>query len=168
MSFVELKKSEYLSHLVYLVKCVIGVIICYLLYKAIPQYPFYWSLVSVALATSLDSSNTQAYDRIKANTLGCGVGICLYPIHVPELLIICVGISMTIGLAIFFEIITTVRSALAGFIIVILQVERTKHWYIALERVGCVVTGCLAALLITVIFNWLKPKNMALKKWIEK
>jgi uncharacterized membrane protein YccC len=168
MSFIQLKKSEYLSHVVYLVKCVIGVIICYILYKAIPQYPFYWSLVSVALATSLDSSNTQAYDRIKANIVGCGVGLCLYPIHVPELLLLCAGILMTVLLAIFFDVISTVRSALAGFIIVTLQVEQTRHWYIALERVVCVVIGCLVALLITIIFNWLKPKNMALKELVEK
>jgi len=168
MSIFQLNKSEYLSHVVYIIKCLLGVIICYVLYKAIPQYPFYWSLVSVALATSVDSNNNQAYDRIKANILGCTVGICLYPIQLPELLLICIGISITIFLGIGLKISSTIRSALAGLIIVTLQVEQTKHWYIALERVVCVVAGCVIALMITLVFNWLKPKNLALQKLIEK
>jgi len=163
MSIFQLKKSEYLSHLVYLAKCIIGVIICYILYKAVPQYPFYWSVISVALATSQDNSNTQAYDRIKANILGCAVGICLYPIQLPELLLLCIGIAVTILLGIFLQINSTIRSALAALIIITLQVEQTKHWYIALERVVCVVAGCLIALFITLLFNWVKPKGWNLK-----
>jgi len=164
MSIFQLNKSEYLSHVVYIVKCLLGVIICYVLYKAIPQYPFYWSLVSVALATSLDSTNNQAYDRIKANTLGCAVGIALYPIQLPELALICIGITVTIFLGIGFKISSTIRSALAALIIITLQVEQTKHWYIALERVICVVAGCLVALLITLIFNRVKPEKWFVKK----
>jgi len=58
----------------------------------------------------------------------------------------------------------TLRSALAALIIVTLQVEQTRHWYIALERVICVVTGCVVALLITVIANQLiTTKNQDLK-----
>jgi uncharacterized membrane protein YgaE (UPF0421/DUF939 family) len=118
----------------------------------------------VALATSLDSTNNQAYDRIKANTLGCTVGICLYPIQLPELALICIGITITIFLGIGLKISSTIRSALAGLIIVTLQVEQTKHWYIALERVICVVAGCVVALLITLIFNWVKPERWFVKK----
>jgi uncharacterized membrane protein YccC len=164
MSIFELNKSEYLSHVVYIVKCLLGVIICYVLYQAIPQYPFYWSLVSVALAISIDSTNNQAYDRIKANTLGCAVGIALYPIQLPELALICIGITVTIFLGIGFKISGTIRSALAALIIITLQVEQTKHWYIALQRVVCVVAGCLVALLITVVFNWLEPEKWFIKK----
>ena len=162
--FFELNKSAYLSHLVYVAKLIVGVIVCYILYKSFPQYPFYWSLVSVVLAISIDNNNNQAYDRIKANTLGCAVGICLYPLDLPELLIICIGVIIIIFLGIGFKIIGTLRSALSSLIIVTLQVEQTKHWYIALERVGCVVTGCVVALLITVIANQLiKTKNQDLK-----
>jgi len=111
-----------------------------------------------------DSTNNQAYDRIKANALGCGVGICLYPLQLPELAIICIGITITIFLGIGLKISSTIRSALAGLIIVTLQVEQTKHWYIALERVVCVVAGCVVALLITLAFNWLKPEKWFVKK----
>jgi len=77
--FFELNKSAYLSHMVYVVKLLSGVIICYILYKTFPQYPFYWSLVSVVLAVSIDNNNTQAYDRIKANT----IGLCRWDLPIP-------------------------------------------------------------------------------------
>jgi uncharacterized membrane protein YgaE (UPF0421/DUF939 family) len=162
-SFFELDKSVYVSHLVYLIKVILGVIICYVLYKEIPQYPFYWALVSVVLATSLDRSTDQAYDRIKANTLGCIVGASLYPVELPELLIICIGVVIIVFLAIGFKITSTLRSALAALIIITLQVEKTKHWYIALDRVVCVVAGCVVALLLTLLFNKIWPKNLDVK-----
>jgi len=165
-SFFELDKSVYLSHILYLIKVILGVIFCYILYKSIPEYPFYWSLVSVVIATSLDRSTDQAYDRIKANVLGCMVGASLYPIQLPELLIMCIGVIIIVFLAIGFKITSTLRSALAALIIILLQAETTKHWYIALERVVCVVTGCVVALLLTLFFNkfWPKAPKMKVKE----
>ncbi|WP_183573240.1 FUSC family protein [Mucilaginibacter sp. X5P1] len=162
-NFFELDKSVYLSHILYLIKVILGVIICYILYKSIPEYPFYWSLVSVVIATSLDRSTDQAYDRIKANILGCIVGASLYPIQLPELLVMCIGVTIIVFLAIGFKITSTLRSALAALIIILLQAETTKHWYIALERVVCVVTGCVVALLLTLFFNKIWPKAMHVK-----
>ncbi|ALL05937.1 hypothetical protein AQ505_10790 [Pedobacter sp. PACM 27299] len=155
MKRIEFNRSTYLTYLIYLLKCLIGVIICYLLYKYIPQYPFYWSLVSVVVALSPDNSNTLAYDRMKANLLGCTVGLCLYPIHISYLLILCLGVTLTIALGLAFRITQTLRSALAALVIVTIQEQLEKHWYIAVERVGCVVAGCLVALLVTMFFNML-------------
>jgi len=120
MGRIELSRTAYSTNFVYLIKCLIGVIICYLLYKYIPQYPFYWAIVSVVVALSPDDSNQQAYDRMKANVLGCT--------H-------------------------TLRSALAALVIVTIQEELEKHWYLALERVICVVAGCLVALMVTMLCN---------------
>jgi uncharacterized membrane protein YgaE (UPF0421/DUF939 family) len=145
--------SEFSSYIAYLIKCLIGVVICYALYYYIPQYPFYWAIVSFVLVLSPDKSNRLAYDRIKANTLGCAIGISLYPLKLPEILILCLGVALTIVVEIALGITTTLRTALASLVIIILQQEQTKHWYIALERVICVVAGCTVALLITILFN---------------
>lgn len=153
MQRIELNRSAYSTYLIYLIKCLIGVIICYLLYAYIPQYPFYWSLVSVVVALSPDNSNTLAYDRMKANLLGCAVGLCLYPIHISYLWILLIGVTLTIVIGIAFRITQTLRSALAALVIVTIQEQLEKHWYIALERVSCVVAGCLVALLVTMFFN---------------
>ncbi len=148
-------KPELTPQLVYISCCLIGVVICYVLYRQIPSYPFYWAIVSVVLALSPDNSTRQAFNRIKANVLGCAVGICLYPLHLPELLILCAGVLAIVVTGLVFKIADTLRSALAAFIIITVQVETGKHWYIALERVVCVVAGCLVALALTALFNYL-------------
>jgi uncharacterized membrane protein YgaE (UPF0421/DUF939 family) len=105
------------------------------------------------VALSPDDSNQQAYDRMKANVLGCAVGLCLYPLHMSNLLILCLGVVMTICMGIAFKVTHTLRSALAALVIVTIQEELEKHWYIALERVTCVVAGCLVALIVTMLCN---------------
>jgi len=120
MKVLQLNKSVFLSNLPYLAKCVIGVILCYILYKEIPRYPFYWALVSVVIAISPDNSNRLAYDRMKANVLGCGVGLCLYPVHIPNLVLLCLGITLTISVGIALRLTSTLRSAMAALIIVLI------------------------------------------------
>jgi len=149
------KIEWYVADYIYTLKCVLGVSICYLIYKIIPQYPFYWAIVSVVLAFSRDNSNEQAYSRIKANILGCAVGACLYPIHIPELLTLCLGVVFTIAISFSLKITQTTRTALAALIIVLIQVEQSKHWEVAIQRVVCVVTGCVIALLLTLFFNFI-------------
>jgi hypothetical protein len=48
----------------YLLKCLIGVLICYGFYVMIPSYPFVWAVVSVVIALSPDDSTKQELDRI--------------------------------------------------------------------------------------------------------
>jgi uncharacterized membrane protein YccC len=137
----------------YLLKCLSGVAICYFLYIKIPKYPFYWSIVSVAIALSPDNSNRLAYDRMKANLLGCAVGLCLYPLNLPGLAALCIGITLTLSIGFALKIPSTLRSALAALIIVTIHEEEQRQWYLPLERVTCVVAGCLVALLVTLVFN---------------
>jgi uncharacterized membrane protein YgaE (UPF0421/DUF939 family) len=158
MGRIELNKAAYSTNSVYLIKCLAGVTICYLLYRYIPQYPFYWAIVSVVIAMSPDNSNRQAYDRMKANVVGCAVGICLYPLHLPDLLTLCLGVALTIYIGIAFRITSPLKSALAALVIVTIQETQEKHWYIALERVTCVVVGCLVALLVTMLCNLIIQK----------
>lgn len=142
-----------ISTSLYLLKCIIGIIICYILYKEVPAYPFYWSMVSVVITISPDNSNKLAYDRIIANMLGCGVALCLYPIHVSSMIILCAGVAITIIAGTLLRITAVLRSALAALVIVIVTEESHREWLVALERVGCVVVGCTVALGLTLLFN---------------
>lgn len=153
------KKSEFPFNFIYIIKCLAGLLVCYIPYLLIPQYPFYWAIVSVVIVLSPDHSTTQAYNRIKANILGCAVGICLYPIQLPNLIILCIGVILTICIGLALNIKDALRSALAGFVIVTIQQERSKHWFVAVERVMCVVSGCVIALLITLLFNLILSKR---------
>lgn len=151
-----------LATLLYVLKCVSGIIICYILYKAFPQYPFYWAIVSVAITVSPDSSNKLAYDRIMANCLGCAVALCLYPIHTSSLLLLSIGVAVTIMIGTFFKLTNVLRSAIAALVIVIINEEEHRSYVIALERVGCVIAGCVVALALTLIFN--KVMQLHLKR----
>jgi len=142
-----------LSTILYIAKCILGVIICYFLYKQFPQYPFYWSLVSVAITISPDSSNKLAYDRIIANTLGCAVALLIYPIQAPSLLLLCLGVAITIAAGTLLKLTNVLRTAIAALVIIIITEGEHRNWQIALERVGCVITGCVVALAVTLLFN---------------
>ena len=150
-------------NLVYLLKCVIGVLICYVLYIEIPSYPFVWAVISVVIAISPDNSNKPAYDRITANLIGCAVGLALFPIAAPVWIELCLGVVLTIVIGSALKKVDALRSALAAVIIVLLNERQTSRWYIPLERVVCVVAGCVVALLVTVSFTlidqWLARKR---------
>lgn len=146
-------KQVTLSTILYVIKCVLGIIICYFLYKQFPDYPFYWSLVSVAITISPDSSNKLAYDRIIANTLGCAVALLIYPIHAASLLLLCLGVAITIVTGTLLKLTNVLRTAIAALVIIIITEGEHRNWQIALERVGCVITGCVVALAITLLFN---------------
>jgi uncharacterized membrane protein YgaE (UPF0421/DUF939 family) len=145
-------------NVVYIIKCLTGILICYSLYRYIPQYPFYWAMVSVSISLSMDNSTVQVYNFMKSNVLGCAVGITLYPLHLPVFLILSIGVILTICIGIALNITETIRSALVSLGIVIVREEQEKHWFIALERVTCIIAGCLVGLLVTVFFSFIMQR----------
>lgn len=159
MKKIEINTAAYTTNFIYLLKCICGVIICYILYTSFPAYPFYWALVSVVVSMAPDSSNKLAYDRMKANMIGCAAGICLYPLQLPSLVILCLGVTLTIIIGIALQMTNTLKTALAALVIINIEEQHEKHWYIALERVSCVVVGCLVALAVTLLFNRLQPEK---------
>jgi hypothetical protein len=62
----------------YILKSIIGTSVCYDLFIRFPNYPFYWSMMSVALVFTVENENELAYDRMKANILGSTIGLILY------------------------------------------------------------------------------------------
>jgi uncharacterized membrane protein YccC len=136
----------------YILKCMIGAVICYFLYIGIPQYPFYWAIISVVLAVAPDNSNQAAYDFIKSNLLGCAVGLGLYPIHLPGLAALCLGVGLTLVIGIGVKLTAPLRPALTALVIVTINEQRQGQW-VPVERVACVATGCVVALLVSLLVN---------------
>ena len=141
--------------LVYIAKCLIGLVITYVIYQKFPQHEFFWSVVSVLLAFSPDDKDARkvAFDRMKANILGSIIGMVIFLIHVPGLLLNCLGVLCTIVIATALNIQATTRSAMAAVIIVLLYEQQDASWHMALERMFCVIFGCLIALIITLFFD---------------
>jgi uncharacterized membrane protein YgaE (UPF0421/DUF939 family) len=151
---------------IYIVECITGLCICYTLYKYFPEHQFYWSIVSLVLVIAPDgkNSNRLAFDRMKANVLGSSIGLLLFLIHQPNLLLICIGVTLTIVIGIFLKLNAALRSSLSALVIVMIhEAQENSTWHIAVERMGCVMVGCIIGLLITIGFNFLnsviKTKN---------
>lgn len=153
LSFVKLMIMTTLTFQ-YILKCMIGVSVCYALYVNFPSFPFYWSMISVAIVFSVEHSNNLAYDRMKANILGSVAGFGLYFIPANNLVLILLGIIVVISLGTLFKLGNAIRTALAALIIVIVKQGIEKEWWVALSRVICVVVGCVVALIITLGFTY--------------
>jgi uncharacterized membrane protein YgaE (UPF0421/DUF939 family) len=153
MNSTQSGKPEFSSNFRYLIKCLISVIICYALYELMPQYPLQWAIITVVSVLSPDNNNILAYNMLKANMLGCSIGICLYPLHLTDVWKLCIGVIVTVSLGILLRLSSALRTALVALVIVTIYGEKTKHWYLALERVGCVMVGCLVAVMVTLLFN---------------
>lgn len=158
---IRLKKLLEIHFLVYITKCILGLIITYSIYITFPQHQFFWSVISVLLAFSPDDKDAKkvAYDRMKANILGSCVGMALFLIHLPNLFIMGMGVALTIIVATLLNIQSTTRSALAAVIIVLLYEQENASWHMALERMICVIVGCLIALLLTLLFDFVLFKD---------
>jgi uncharacterized membrane protein YgaE (UPF0421/DUF939 family) len=152
---------------IYILECIIGLCISYTLYKCFPEHQFYWSMVSTVLVIAPDGkgSNQLAFDRMKANILGSSIGLLLFLIHQPNLFLISIAVILTIVIGTFLKLNTALRSALSAVVIVMIhEEEQHSTWHIAMERMGCVIIGCILGLLITLAFNSLNNfKKKAMK-----
>jgi uncharacterized membrane protein YgaE (UPF0421/DUF939 family) len=151
MRYLRLSISS--QEILYIIKCVIGVLVCYSFYAAFPEYPFYWSIISAVLVFTPDNDQTLAFDRIKANVLGSSVGMFVYFMPIHGAVLFCFGVVFTIILGLILKLENTIRPALAAVIIVLVQENQHKDWVVALERVGCVLLGCFVSLCITLVFT---------------
>jgi hypothetical protein len=75
-------------------------------------------------------------------------------LHLSPLLALCIGVLLTISIGFAVKIPGALRSALAALIIVTINEQKQGRW-LPVERVVCVVAGCLAALLISLLFTLL-------------
>ena len=154
------------SIFIYMLKCIVGLSLCYILYVMFPQYLFYWSVISVILSLSPEegAGNKVAFDRIIANVVGSMVGFLLFLIYPPDLLLICIGIVLTIAISTFVKHETAPRSALTALVIVMLNEEKDPTLDLALERMLFVIAGSIVALFVTLVFSEIRKLYLKNKK----
>jgi uncharacterized membrane protein YgaE (UPF0421/DUF939 family) len=135
------------------------------LYRAFPQHQFFWSMISIMLVLAPDGGDSTklAFERMEANVVGSTIGMLLYLLHKPNLILLCVGVVVTIAVGTKLRLENAIRSALVSLIIVMVGEQQNNSWKIALERIGCVIAGCVIALLITFASNFLLPKQTQTK-----
>jgi len=140
----------------YLIKCLVGVTLGYILWASFPsdRGQFYWLLISVLLSITHDNNSKVAKDRMKGNMVGSITGLFAFLLHDPaNLLTICIGVALTIILCFRLHLIGVCRTALVGFIIVILYEDEHSSWMGAIYRMIGVVTGCVLGLAINYVFR---------------
>jgi uncharacterized membrane protein YccC len=155
-SFKEVTQGNTIMFYEYLAKCLVGVTVGTLLMQTFPRQSgqYYWLLISILLSITHDNNSKVAYDRMRGNVLGSLVGLCMYLLHSPpNLLTICLGVAVTILLCFNLDLVGVCRTALVGFIIVVIYEETHSSWTGAIYRMVGVVLGCLIGLAINYIFR---------------
>jgi uncharacterized membrane protein YgaE (UPF0421/DUF939 family) len=114
----------------------------------------------VILVTAPDPKDSVrlALDRMAANVIGSVIGIALFFINGPGLLMMAIGVVITILICSVLKLTSAIRTALAAMLIVMLYETHTHSWKVAVERMGCVIIGCIIALVVSVIFGYLIRK----------
>jgi uncharacterized membrane protein YccC len=139
----------------YLLNCLVGISIGYVLYVSFPRYQFVWTMISTLIVLSPEEKNVGriAFDRVKANLLGSSFGLFLFLLHHPNLLSLCAGIACIVGICSALNIMHAVRAALVAFLIVTVHQNGGRDWTVAAERMGCVAAGCIIAIAVTFVLG---------------
>jgi uncharacterized membrane protein YgaE (UPF0421/DUF939 family) len=114
-----------------------------------------WCLISILLVLAPDRKDamTLAKTRIKANLVGATIGLIIFSIHPVNLLMICIGITLTIIACELLKLQTATRSASIAVLIITMHEPGQHFWNVALERAGGVLAGCVIGMLITLAFH---------------
>jgi uncharacterized membrane protein YccC len=149
----------------YMLKCLVSLSVGYILYVSFPNHLFYWTLISILIVTAPDPKDSVkfAFDRMKANIIGSITGLLLFVINGPVLLLMATGVVMTIAICSQLKLITVSRTALAAMLIVMIREKNGNDWKIALERMGCVIMGCVIVLVVTIFFNYIAKRHQGIK-----
>jgi uncharacterized membrane protein YgaE (UPF0421/DUF939 family) len=155
-NFKEITKGDIFLYSEYILKCLAGVTLGYLLLKAFPNQSgqYYWMLISILLSITHDNNSKVAYDRMRGNVLGSLVGLVMFFLHnPPNLPTVCIGVVVTILFCIYLDLMGVCRTALVGFIIVMIYEEAHSSWAGAIYRMVGVILGCLIGLVINFAFR---------------
>ncbi len=138
----------------YLLECLAGTAIGYYLYMVDPVLGL-WTFISILLVLAPDRKDAIALaaNRIKANLIGAGLGLCVFYFQPVRLFTISAGIVAAMIICQVLKLQEASRSALIALLIIVLHPPGQHFWDIAVERAGGVVTGCMIGVLLTFLFH---------------
>ncbi|PUZ20115.1 Fusaric acid resistance protein-like [Chitinophaga costaii] len=141
--------------LIYMAKCVTGVVIVYLLSYLMHYNDKIWCLISVLLVLSPDGNDAMqlALSRIKANAVGVSVGFLVLWVCASNVYSMMIGVAVTTLACSLLKLEAATRSALAATIIILTHEAGHHIWDTTVERFMAVMIGCLLGMLITVVFH---------------
>lgn len=145
--------------MIYAFRCLIGIVLGFLLIWSFPSYEGYWTLLSIILVISPEEQDARriAIERMKANLIGSSVALVIFLLHKPSLPVILIGAIAVVIICYGFELLNVARTAMATLIIVLLYEEKTT-WWGSVERLICVTIGCVIGLGVTLSTSWIIGK----------
>lgn len=152
--------TERMAESIFIIKCGSGVALCYFLYNIWPKYQFDLAMISVLFGLSFENSRKQAVDAILSNVLGCAIALFLLLLPLPGIWLLSFGVILVVVLGYGSGLGEMIKPALAALVIVLLQQERTIHWFGPLQSVFSLLTGCAVAIVLTVMFDFWLPKDV--------
>jgi uncharacterized membrane protein YgaE (UPF0421/DUF939 family) len=151
-------KAENKNLLLYILKCVTGSAIVFLLSWLFDYTDISWGVISVILVLTPESKEAipLALTRIKANLLGGITSLVCMTFFPPNAFTIIAVIVMTIVGCYKLRIMEGSRAAIAAVIIIMMhgiETQQTNFWTITLQRIGFVIGGCVIGLLVTLVYH---------------
>jgi len=146
----------------YTLKCLVALSVGYWFFTRFPNHEFYWTLISLLLVMAPDSKDSVklSFDRMKANTIGSITGLILFVMPRPVFFLLSLGVIITITICSILKLMNVGRTALAAMLIVMIHEKNGNNWEVALERMGCVILGCIIALVVSFIFGLFEKKYL--------
>lgn len=142
--------------LIYLLRCLVGFSIGYILYTQLVHFEFFWAFLSIILVISPEENDSKrlSIERFKSNFVGSFIALLCILIHGNSLLMIVIGIILTILTCRLFRIMNMARVAIVALLIIMVQPHQEELSYTPVLRFAAVGIGCFIGLTIVVTSSY--------------
>ncbi|MBF0597670.1 FUSC family protein [Faecalibacter rhinopitheci] len=146
------KRAINSQFLVYLLRCIIGFLIGWILILKFPQYDFFWALLSIILVISPEENQAKklTIDRFKSNFLGSLSGLVVFFLPIDDLYKIILGIIITCIFCRIFNLLNVARSALVAVLIILIE-HKNDSLFAPISRFLTTAVGCFIGLGVTLV-----------------
>ena len=152
-----LKRSVASPVLIYIIRCMIGFVIGYLLYTRVTEFELFWSFLSIMLVISPEEKDSKrlSIERFKSNFIGSTVALLCILTYGDSFFVIMIGIVITILVCRFFNIMNMTRVAIVALLVIMIPNHGADLSYTPVLRSVSVGIGCLIGLLIVISTSYL-------------
>lgn len=139
--------------LIYIIRCLIGFMIGYLLYLQYRQFEVFWALLSIILVISPEEKDSKrlSIERFKSNFVGSMVAMGCVWLLPKEVYSIVIGIVITIILCRALNILNMARVAIVALLIIMIEPHHTALTFTPIYRALAVGLGCFIGLAIVIV-----------------
>jgi uncharacterized membrane protein YccC len=138
--------------LIYVLRCVVGFLIGWILIQLYPKFDFFWSLLSIILVISPEENQAKklTIDRFKSNFLGSISGLAVFFLPIDDLYKVILGIILTCVLCRVFNLLNVARSAIVALLIILIE-HKNDGMIAPVIRFTSTAIGCFIGLSVTLV-----------------